>query len=307
MSEEPKSMGSTEWGLLVLLSVLWGGAFFFAGVALKELPPLTIVFARVTLAALILLPIFWFYGHKLPSTVHEWMPYFVMGLVNNVVPFYFQFAALTIITVGLISIINALAPLFTVMVLASFGDERLTLYRVIGVVLGVLGVAVLRGFEGSLDGPQTLGIVLGLIAPLSYGFAALWGRRRLGGVAPLKSATCQLICSSVIMLFVVGFFEQPWALEAPSLRVWFSLIGLTLFGTSLAYIVFFEILVRAGPSNVMLVTLLIPITALFLGNAFLDEPLRTKEIVGALIIGMGLLFVDARIPKAVQQRISTRI
>jgi drug/metabolite transporter (DMT)-like permease len=145
MSEESKSMDGTEWGLLVLLSVLWGGAFFFAGVALKELPPLIIVFARVTLAALFLLPLLWFYGHKLPSTIHGWMPFFVMGLVNNVVPFYFQFAALTIITVGLISIINALAPLFTVIILASFGDEKLTLYRIIGVVLGILGVAVLRG------------------------------------------------------------------------------------------------------------------------------------------------------------------
>ena len=300
-------MDSTEWGLLILLSVLWGGAFFFAGVALKELPPLTIVFARVTLAALCLLPLFWFYGHKLPSTLHEWMPFFVMGLVNNVVPFYFQFAALKIITVGLISIINALAPLFTVIVLASFGDERLTLNRIIGVVLGVLGVAVLRGIEGPLDGPQTLGIALSLIAPLSYGFAALWGRRRLSGVAPLKSATCQLICSSVIMVFVVGFFEQPWTLEAPSLPVWFALIGLTLFGTALAYIVFFEILVRAGPSNLMLVTLLIPISALFLGNAFLDEPVRSKEIAGALIIGLGLLFIDVRVPKAVQRRLTTHI
>jgi len=227
--------------------------------------------------------------------------------VNNVVPFYFQFAALKIITVGLISIINALAPLFTVIVLASFGDERLTLNRIIGVVLGVLGVAVLRGIEGPLDGPQTLGIALSLIAPLSYGFAALWGRRRLSGVAPLKSATCQLICSSVIMVFVVGFFEQPWTLEAPSLPVWFALIGLTLFGTALAYIVFFEILVRAGPSNLMLVTLLIPISALFLGNAFLDEPVRSKEIAGALIIGLGLLFIDVRVPKAVQRRLTTHI
>ena len=142
MPEEPKVMDGTGWGLLILLSVLWGGAFFFAGVALKELPPLIIVFARVALAALFLLPLFWFYGHKLRSTIQEWMPFFVMGLVNNVVPFYFQFVALTIITVGLISVINAMTPLFTAIVLASFGDEKLTLNRVVGVVLGV---AILLG------------------------------------------------------------------------------------------------------------------------------------------------------------------
>ena len=295
-------MDTTEWGLLVLLSVLWGGAFFFAGVALKEVPPLVVVFVRVTLAALLLLPLLWVYGHKLPRTLPEWMPFFVMAVVNNVVPFSFQFWAQTIITVGLISIINAMAPLFTVIVLACFRDERLTLLRVTGVLLGVLGVAVLRGIKGTFDDPQTIGIALGLIGPLSYGFAALWGRRRLAGVAPVKSATCQLICSSIIMLFLVGLFEQPWAMEAPSLKVWLSLIALTVFGTAAAYLVFFEILVRAGPSNVMLVTLLIPVSAILLGNVFLDEPIRAKEIVGALIIGLGLLFIDGRVPKAVLRR-----
>ena len=305
MSEEPKSMDRTEWGLLVLLSVLWGGTFFLAGIALKELPPLIIVLVRVTLAALFLLPVFWFYGHRLPKSAKLWMPFFVMGLLNNVVPFYFQFAAQTIITVGLISIINAMTPLFTIIILASFGDEKLTLNRVAGVVMGLVGVAVLRGIEDPLDGPQTLGIGLGLVAALGYGFAALWGRRHLAGVPPLKSATCQLMCSSVIMMFVVGIFERPSALEVPSLNVWLSVIGLTLFGTALAYIVFFQILVRAGPSNLVLATLLIPVTALFLGNAFLDEAIYAKEIAGALIIGTGLLFIDGRAPKAVRRKLSS--
>jgi drug/metabolite transporter (DMT)-like permease len=299
-------MVGADWGLLILLSVLWGGAFFFAGVALKELPPLVVVFVRVSLATLLLLPLLWFYGHRLPRTAQEWMPFFVMALVNNVVPFYFQFWSQTIITVGLISIINAMAPLFTVIVVASFGDEKLTFYRIVGVLLGVLGVGILRGIEEPLDGPQTVGIALGLIAPLSYGFAVLWGRRKLAGVAPLKSATCQLICSSVIMLFLVGIFEQPWALAVPSLNGWFSLIGLTVFGTAIAYLVFFQLLARAGPSNTMLVTLLIPVTALLLGNMFLGEPIRTNEIVGALIIGGGLLFIDGRVPNAVQRRLSAQ-
>jgi len=295
MSEDPKSMESSEWGLLILLSVLWGGAFFFAGVAVKELPPLTVVLARVALAALMLLPLFWFHGHKLPKTASEWMPFFVMGVLNNAVPFGFLFAAQTIITVGLTSIINAMTPLFTVIVMASFSEEKLTGNRVAGVILGVLGVAVLRGIDEPMGGAQTIGIGLGVVATLSYGFAALWGRRHLGGVAPLKSATCQLICSSVVMLFIVGVIDQPWTLEAPSSNAWISLIGLAFFGTAIAYIVFFQILVRAGASNVMLVTLLVPITALFLGNAFLDEAIRVQEIVGAIIIGLGLLSIDGRI------------
>lgn len=293
--QNPKSMNSVEWGLLLFLSVLWGGAFFFSGIAVKELPPLTVVLARVGLAAVMLLPLFWYSGHKLPNSFSAWTPFFMMGLLNNVLPFGFLFAGQTYITVGLTSIINAMTPLFTILVMASFREEALTLTRVIGVMLGVLGVAVLRGFDGSLDGGQSIGIGLCLLGTLSYGFAALWGRRHLGGIAPIKSATCQLICSSVIMLVVVCIIDQPWTLAMPSQATWWSLVGLALFGTAIAYIVFFEVLVRAGASNVMLVTLLIPITALFLGSTFLDEPIRAKEIIGALIIASGLLFIDGRI------------
>lgn len=293
--EAPKTMDGTDWSLLVLLSVLWGATFFFAGVAVRELPPLTVVLARVALAAAILLPVFWLYGHALPRTAREWAPFFVMGLLNNAIPFGFLFAAQTIITVGLASIINAMTPLFTVIVMAAFAVERLTANRFAGVVLGVVGVAVLRGFDEPLSGAQTLGIALALAATLSYGFAALWGRRHLTGVAPLKSATCQLISSSAVMLIVVAAMDRPWALEPPSGAVWLSLVALAVLGTAVAYIVFFRILVRAGASNVMLVTLLIPVTAMLLGNLYLDEAIRAREIAGALIIGLGLLSIDGRL------------
>jgi len=290
-------MDGAEWSLLILLSVLWGGAFFFVGVALKELPPLTIVLARVAIAGLMLLPVFWFYGHRLPGTFRAWVPFFVMGLLNNVLPFSLLNAGQTQITVGLTSIINAMTPLFTVVVMASFGEERLTANRIVGVLLGVAGVAILSGFDGTMSVGQIFGIGLCLAATLSYGFAALWGRRHLSGVPPLKSATCQLICSSFIMLLIVAVIDQPWTLAAPSQGTWFSLIGLAFFGTAIAYIVFFQILVRAGASNVMLVTLLIPVSALMLGNFFLDEAIRTQEIVGAIVIGSGLLFIDGRVFK----------
>ena len=169
----PKTMDGQDWSLLILLSVLWGGAYFFAGVAVQELPPLTVVLARVSLAAVVLLPVFWYLGHSMPRSFSAWLPFIGMGLLNNVLPFGLIFAGQTQITVGLSSIINAMTPLFTVIVMASFREEGLTVYRVIGVLLGVVGVAVLRGFDGPIDGSQTLGIVLCLAAALSYGFAAL--------------------------------------------------------------------------------------------------------------------------------------
>lgn len=290
-----KTMDGQGWGLLVLLSVLWGGAYFFAGVAVRELPPLTVVLARVFLAALALLPLFWYLRYSLPNSLADWRPFFGMGLLNNVVPFSLIFFGQTYITVGLSSIINAMTPLFTVVLLASFGQERLTGYRVIGVLLGVFGVAVLRGIDGPVNANQTLGIALCLGAALSYGFAGLWGRKYLVGIPPVKSATCQLICSTAIIMVIVAFVDQPWKLDMPSHSTLWSVLVLAVFGTALAYIVFFKILVRAGASNVMLVTLLIPITALLLGNVFLGEAIHLKEIIGALIIAAGLLFIDGRL------------
>ncbi len=295
MTNVAKTMDRQDWSLLIFLSVLWGGAYFFAGVAVQELPPLTVVLVRVSLAALTLLPLFWYFGYSLPKTWSDWFPFVGMGLLNNVLPFGFIFAGQTQIAVGLSSIINALTPLFTVLVMATFREERLTAYRLIGVLLGVVGVGVLRGIDYPIAGAQTLGIALCMAGALSYGFAALWGRRKLVGVPPLKAATCQLICSTIIMAAIVAFIDQPWRLDFPSQSTIYALLALSVLGTALAYIVFFKILVRAGASNVMLVTLLIPITALFLGNVFLAETIRTNEIFGAAIIGLGLLFIDGRL------------
>ena len=293
--DQPKTMDQLDWSLLLFLSVLWGGAYFFAGVAVRELPPLTLVLARVSIAAVVLLPVFWYLRYTLPDSIAGWLPFFGMGLLNNVVPFGLIFAGQTHITVGLSAIINAMTPLFTVLVMAAFRQEQLSLNRVVGVVLGVVGVAVLHGIDGPVSANQTIGIVLCLGAAASYGFAALWGRKYLVGVPPIKSATCQLLCSTLIMAVLVSWVDQPWTLTMPSLKVIWSVIILAVFGTALAYIVFFNILVRAGASNVMLVTLLVPITAMILGNVFLDEVIHVKEIVGALIIGAGLMFIDGRL------------
>jgi drug/metabolite transporter (DMT)-like permease len=288
-------MHQRDWALLVLLSVLWGGSFFFTGVAVRELPPLTIVLARVAIAAVLLLPALWASGASLPGTPAGWTPFLVMGLLNNVIPFSLIVSGQTRIASGLASVLNATTPLFTVLVMAAAGDEPLAARRVVGVVAGLAGVIILRGEGLGFDGGQTLGMALCLGAALSYGFSGLWGRRRLAGAPPLTSATCQLISSSVVMLALAGVAERPWLLPAPSLRAWLALLGTAALSTALAYVVFFQILVRSGASNVMLVTLLIPVTAILLGHFLLGEPLAVREIVGACVIGGALLIVDGRV------------
>ncbi|WP_372573810.1 DMT family transporter [Ruegeria jejuensis] len=296
MGPVAKSMDAQDWGLLVFLSILWGATFFWAGVAVKELPPLTVVLIRVGLAALVLLPLLFWAGHRLPRSVSGWVPFLGMGLLNNVLPFGFIFAGQTQIGVGLSAIINSMTPLFTVLVMAGFGEERLTRLRLIGVLMGVAGVGVLNGGGAALQGGQMLGIALCMAGAMSYGFAALWARRRLVGVPPLKSATCQLMCSTAILLPVVTLIDRPWTLAMPSDGVLYAMLALAVLGTALAYLVFFRIVASAGPSNVMLVTLLIPVTAILLGWALLDEAVTARDLIGAGVIGLGLLFIDGRIP-----------
>ena len=233
-------------------------------------------------------------GARLPARLAGWMPFLVMGFLNNVIPFCLIVSGQTRIASGLASVLNATTPLFTVLVMAAFGDEPLAARRLVGVLAGLAGVIILRGPDLGIAGGETLGMLLCLGAALSYGFSGLWGRRRLAGIPPLTSATCQLVCSSVVMLGLAGVVERPWLLPAPGLRTWLALLATAALSTALAYVVFFHILVRSGASNVMLVTLLIPVTAILLGHFLLGEPLEPREIVGALVIGGALLIVDGR-------------
>lgn len=288
-------MDARDWSLLAFLSVLWGGSFFFNGVALKELPPLTLVLLRVIIAAAILLPVLRLHGLALPEDVAAWRPFVALALFNNVVPFSLIVIGQTFITSGLASVLNATTPLFTLIVMAAAGEEALSVRRIAGVVAGLIGVAILRGALSLDQSGSGFGILFGLGACMSYGVAALIARRHLAHSPPLATATCQLIASSVMMLAVAGWVDRPWTLAMPGPKTWLAIIGLAALSTALAYLVFFHVLRRAGATNVMLVTLLVPVTAILLGSAVLGEALSSREIIGALVIGSGLLVIDGRI------------
>lgn len=295
MSGPSSTIDRQSWLLLIILSVLWGGSFFFVGVALRELPPMTLALGRVALAAAFIYPVFKIQGGRLPTDLAGWKPFIVMGLLNNVIPFSLIFAGQARISSGLASVLNATTPLFTVLVLASFGDEKLFLRRVVGVLIGLIGVYVLRDPDLVQSESQIVGMLLCLGGALSYGFAGLWGRRKFNTVPPLTTATCQLISSSVVMTVIAAAVDQPWQLPMPGLATWAALVGLAALSTALGYILFFKILARAGAANVMLVTLLIPVTAILLGVAVLGEPLSLRQIAGALVIAASLLVTDGRV------------
>jgi drug/metabolite transporter (DMT)-like permease len=279
--------------------VLWGGSFFFIGVVIRELPPLTVVLLRVSLAALFLLPLLWIYRIRFPQGLSGWKPFFAIALFNNILPFSLIVVGQTHITSGLASIINATTPLFTILVMAAAGDEKLHTRRIAGVVTGLIGVIILHGQNLGFQSGEGIGILLCLMAAFSYGLAALYARRKLSDSPPLATATFQMLASSLMMAVIAAVFERPWQLPMPGLTTWLAMIGLAALSTALAYIVFFQILRRSGSTNVMLVTLLIPVTAILLGYLVLGESVSLREMAGALVIGSALLLIDGRVLKLV--------
>jgi drug/metabolite transporter (DMT)-like permease len=309
MTANDNRMDARDWSLLAGLSVLWGGSFFFNGVVLKELPPLTVVLLRVALAAMILLPVLRAYRIRFPVGLSGWKPFFAIALLNNVLPFSLIVIGQTYIPSGLASILNATTPLFTVVVMAAAGDEKLHARRVVGVLTGLIGVIILhgqdvhgQGVHGQDPGFQSgegVGILLCLAAAFSYGLSALYARRKLSNSPPLATATFQLLASALMMTIVAAVVERPWQLPMPGVTTWLAMIGLSALSTALAYIVFFQVLRRSGSTNVMLVTLLIPVTAILLGYLVLGESISLREIIGALVIGSALLLMDGRVLKLI--------
>ena len=293
-SESPL-MGLKDWGLILFLSVIWGGSFFFIQVALKELPPLTLVLSRVGLASLILVAVCRFKEKQIPSSPGIWGAFFLMGALNNTIPFCLIVWGQTHIQSGMASILNATTPIFGV-VLAHFltREERLTSNRIIGVILGWTGVATLIGIEFLRGfGMEILGQVAVLAAAFSYACAAIFGRR-FRDIHPLVVAT-GMVCSSAIMMLPLALvLEQPWHLSPGPITV-AAILSLASLSTALAYIIYFKVLATSGPTNILLVTFLIPISAIALGNLFLGERLGWEAFVGMGLIFTGLAVMDGRV------------
>ena len=298
-------MSGGDWALLILLSVLWGGSFFFNGVALAALPPLTVGWMRVGVAAAALWALTGAMGKTPTLSAAALRAYFGMGLLNNVIPFSLILWAQTRLPSGVASILNATTPLFTVIVAHWLTrDERLNAGRAAGVGLGFLGVAAMMGGAGpaalQADGPAMLAC---LVAALSYALAGVYGRRfkRLG-VSPLSTAAGQLTASSLMFAPMALMIDRPWTLAAPGAGPLAAVVGLALVSTALAYVIFFRILTRSGATNLSLVTFLIPPSAILLGVAFLHETLAPRHVVGMALIGLGLAAIDGRPWRAVRAR-----
>ena len=294
-SPQSRTISMATWVMMISLSIIWGGSFLFGRVAVAHMPPFTLVALRVLLGTLTLAAILMITRTAFPKGKTIWLALLGMGLINNTIPFSLIIYGQRDIGAGLASILNAMTPLFTVLVAHGLTqDEKLNPSKIAGVLLGLTGVVVLLG-PAVKDG-HPLAILLCLAAALSYGFGSVWGRRfkRLELTA-LQTAFGQ-VCSSTLMMIPLALaMDRPWERPLPPEEALQAVAALGIICTGFAYILFFRILANAGATAVSLVTFLIPPSAIILGAVVLHESLTLLQWLGMVLIGLGLAAVDGRI------------
>jgi len=291
-------MNRSDWLILVVLAAIWGGAFLFIGIAVKHVQPLTYVWLRLTIAAIAMWTYLKVRRQSLGLPRQVWGAILLLALLNNALPFTLFGWGQTHIASGLASILNATTPIWGVVV-AHFltHDERMSPRKLAGVLLGFGGVATMIGPSLLSDiGTNALAQLACVTASLSYALAAVWARRfRRIGVSPLSVTTGQLTAGAIVMLPLSMFVDQPWTRAFPPLGAWAAITALALFCTAFGYVLYFRLIDRAGATNALLVTLLVPPVAIVLGALFLNETLAPQDFLGLALIALGLAAIDGRL------------
>lgn len=288
-------MTTSDWLWLIVLSLFWGVSFFFGKVAVAEIPPLTLALGRVSIAAAALLLYLRIAGIRLPRGKSIWIAFTLMSVVNNVLPFWLIYWSQQYVSSSLSSILNASVPLFTIVV-AHFAthDDKISPLRAAGVLVGFLGVVVVIGpSELHSAGIQLVAQLAALLGAFCYALSGVYGRRFKGMNAAAVSVG--VLLSSILLLAPLSLLiDQPWILPLPTTRALWSLAGVAVISTSAAYLIYFHILARAGATNLLLVTFLVPVSAILLGAVFLHERLMPNQFFGMAVIAIGLAFIDGR-------------
>lgn len=291
-------MNGRDWAVLAVLAAIWGGAFVFIGIAVRHVDPLTYVWLRLTIAAAAMWAFLAWKGHGLGLPRPVWGGIVLLALLNNALPFALFGWSQTHIASGLASILNATTPIWGVVVAHLFTtDERMNPRKLAGVVLGFGGVAVMIGPSLlSTIGTNVLAMLACITASLSYALAAVWARRfKPLGLSPLSVTTGQLTAGAAMMLPVMLIVDRPWTSAMPPLEAWGSIVALALFCTAFGYVLYFRLIDSAGATNALLVTLLVPPIAIFLGALLLGETLAPQDFLGLALIAVGLAAIDGRL------------
>lgn len=299
------TMNGSDWLILGALAVIWGGAFFFIGIAVRHVPPLTYVWLRLTIAAAGMWAYVRISGRQAGLPKEVWGSILVLAILNNALPFVLIGWGEIHIASGLAAILNATTPIWGVLV-AHFltHDERMNPGKLAGVLLGFAGVVVMMGpsLMSSL-GAGALAQLACVAASLVYALAAVWARRfKKMGLSPISVTTGQLTAAALVMLPLSLIVDRPWTHALPPLGAWSAIAALALLCTAFAYVLYFRLIDTSGATNAMLVTLLVPPVAILLGAMFLGETLAPQDFAGLGLIALGLAAIDGRLVSALRGR-----
>ena len=298
-------MDKSDWAILVTLAVIWGGAFLFIGVAVRHIEPLTYVWARLSIAAIAMWAFLRVRGEPLGLPRSAWGSMLLLALLNNALPFTLFGWGQTHIASGLAAILNATTPIWGLIVARVLTqDERMNPRKLAGVLLGFGGVATMIGPALLTNiGTDGLAQLACITASLSYALAAVWARRfRRMGLSPMSVTTGQLTAGALMMLPFALVIDQPWSQPVPPLTAWGAIVALALLCTAFGYVLYFRLIDRAGATNALLVTLLVPPVAIVLGAMFLGEALAPQDFLGLALIALGLAAIDGRLVSAWRAR-----
>ena len=297
------TMGRTEWIMLGVLALIWGSAFVFIKVAVENFNPVTYVWFRLMIAAMALAGIVRIAGHKLSFPPVVWAAVGLLALLNNVVPFLLFGWSQQHIASGLAAILQSTTPIFGVLAAhIATSDEKLTKAKLIGVTVGFIGVAAMIGPQIVDDGGNhLLAQIACLFASLLYALAGIFARRfKAMGVNPMQLAAAQFIAGAVMLTPIAVTFGQKFATLPTSFAAWGAILALAIACSAFAYVLFFRLIERAGATNSLLVTLLVPPVAIFVGALVFGEHLGLNQLFGLALIGAGLAVIDGRLVKRIR-------
>ncbi|MCB1801404.1 MAG: DMT family transporter [Gammaproteobacteria bacterium] len=277
---------------LFLLAALWGGSFLFMRIAAPVLGPVGLIEVRVLLAGLALLPLVMRRG-QLAQLRDNWRLLLWVGLLNAALPFTLLAYSSLYLTAGTTSILNATVPIFGALIGFLVYRQALDRRRAFGVLLGFAGVVVLVGLPQAGEARSLPAVVVGLAAAVSYVFAANLARNRLGHVSGLVFVTGSQLGAAAILLPLLPFFPPP---ATPGALVLGAVLALALLSTSLAFLIYIQMIREVGPQRTLTVTYLIPLFAIAWGALLLDESLSLSMLIGGGLILLGVALANRRPP-----------
>jgi len=275
---------------LILLAALWGGSFLFLRVAAPVLGPVWLIALRVLIAGLVMLPLVAGRG-QLAELRRHWRLLLLVGCLNAAAPFTLLAYTALELTAGMTSILNATVPIFAALVGYLLYSEPLDTRRGIGILLGFLGVLVLVGIPQRGAPLPLLPVIAGLVAALSYAFAANLAKRRLVHIPGLVFVTGSQLGAAALMLPLLPWFVPE---SMPGAGVIASVLALAVLCTSLAFLIYFRLLREVGPVRTLTVTYLIPVFAIAWGALLLDEVLTLNMLLGGVLVLFGVALANRR-------------